>query len=321
MDLVLPAEADVAEWFGAEREKMGNIKQRRQLTELFKQGVEIRFGPGPDGKPLGKIGPFVNDHGARIAPKGDEVAMFVRPPDPVQRDMAIRAAQGRRAAALVRAKRDEESEEHLTILAFLSDMSDETLIEYVVAADTNLRRQEAEREVLALDEWKDMTSYQEAMSHFASLEEHELEENDEYEALLDLDEKYGKQITAREIELTDAQREALGFLQRDQVERKALEKRAEIVGSQAFMAEYEKQMLFYSVRDHDKTHELFFENANELASQPDEVRELINEAIMPFISETGEAKNSQRAADGSSSSALPDAPETSDSSTPEAATA
>lgn len=294
-----------------------NIQARRLLSDLFKEGTEIRFWADENGKPVGKIGPFVDDKGKRIPPKeGKEVAMFVRPPDPVQRDMAIRAGQGKRAAALVKAKRDEDSEEHLTIMAFLSDMSDETLIDYVVVADAMERRQEAEREILATEEWKDMTSYQEAMQQFMAMSEEELEDNEEYQAMLELDEKFGQQVADREYELTEAQREALRLLPREAVEQKALKKRAEIVGSQAFMAEYERQMLYFSVRDVDNTDKLFFADPGDLASQPDAVRTLIEEALVPYISETGDAKNSPRAASGSDLSELPANPETSDSSTP-----
>lgn len=299
-----------------------NIKSRRLLSELFKTGVEIRFGADENGNTVGKVGPFVDDDGRPIPRKeGREVAMFVRPPDPLQREMAMRSAQAKRAASLVRAKRDEDSEEHLTILAFLADMSDETLVEYVLAAEQMERHSEAEREVLGLDEWKDFTALQDAFREYEDKEPEELEGDAEFQALMELDEKFGVQVTEREKQLTNAQREALGFLQREQVERKALEKRAELVGSQAFMHEYDRQMLYYSVRDPDKIDELFFENATELASQPDEVRDLISDALAPFISEAGEAKNSPRAASSSDSSALPANPETSATSSPEEPTA
>ena len=293
-----------------------NIKARRLLSDLFKVGTEIRFWAGEDGKPTGKIGPFENDQGKRIPLKDMEVAMFVRPPDPLQRDMSIRAGQGRRAAALVRAKRDADSEEHLTVMAFIADMSDETLIDYVIQGDHALRIQEAEREILALDEWKDMGSFQEAMRLFLDKNEEDLAGDEEYEALLDLDDKYGEQVRNREQELSDAQREALRIIPREQVEKKALDKRAEIVGSQAFMHEYEKQMLFYSTRDPDAIEKLFFADADELAGQPDQVRELIEEALIPYITDEGEAKNLQGAVSGSDSSELPDSPATSDTSTP-----
>lgn len=294
-----------------------NIKARRLLSDLFKQGQEVRFGVDDQGNPVGRVGPFVNDKGKKIPLKdGQEVAMWVQPPDPVQRDMAIRAGQGKRAAALVRAKRHEDSEEHLTILAFLADMSEDTLIEYVLAGDTIERHNEAEREVLARDEWKDMTQYQEAMRQFLDMTEEELEDNEDYEALMELDDKYARDVSERESELTDAQREALKMLPREVVEKKALAKRAEIVGSQAFMAEYEKQMLYFSVRDPEAPDKLWFESADELAAQHEKVRDTINEALTPFIAESAEAKNWPRAAAGSDSSELPVNPETSDSSTP-----
>ena len=299
------------------REMAANIKARRQLSELYRQGEEIRFSKGPNGKPEGKIGPFVDDRGNRIKPAEGVVAMFIRPPDPVQRDMAMRAAQGKRAAALVKAKRDENSEEYLTIMAFLADMSDETLIDYVIMSDTGLRRNEAEREVLGLDEWKDMTAYQDAMAGFEGMPEEDLEENEEYRALMELDDKYVTQIKERELQLMDAQREALRFLDRSNVERKALEKRSEMIGSQAFIEEYERQSIFFSVRDAENIDNLFFESVHEMAAQPDEVRDVINEALPPFISEEGEAKNSPGVASGSDSSELPVKPETSDPSTPE----
>ncbi len=292
---------------------MANIKARRLLSELFKTGTEIRFW-AENGKPVGKIGPFENENGRRIPPDDETVCMFIRPPDPVQRDMSIRAAQGKRATALVRAKRDRESEEHLTIMAFLADMSDETLIEYVVQGDTPARVEEAEREVLALEEWKDMTQYQDAIREFIDKDPEELDGDEDYQALLELDQKYSEQVHKREVQLADAHRDSLRFLQREQIERKALEKRSEIVGSQAFMAEYEKQMLYYSVRDVDKPDDLFFDKPEELASQPDYVRDLIQEALEPYINDVAEAKNSPGAASGSDSSALPATQETSEPS-------
>ena len=290
---------------------MANIKARRLLSDLYKTGVEVRFSKE---KPEGEIGPFLDDNGRRIPPRDDEVAMFVSPPDPVQREMAMRAAQAKRAASLVRAKRNEDSEEHLTIMAFLADMSQETLIDYVIIGDAATRRNEAEREVLALEEWKDMTAYQDAMREFLDKDPEELEGNEEYEALMELDEKFGRQVAEREVELAEAQREALRYVDRAHLERQALDKRSEMVGSQAFMAEYERQMTYYSVRDVDNHNELFFESPIELAAQPDPVREKINEALLPFISDGAEAKNSQGAAAGSESSVPPVKPETSESS-------
>lgn len=294
-----------------------NIQARRRLSDLFKEGVEIRFGVDPEtGKPKGKIGPFLNTRGDRASLPDTEVAMFIRPPDPLQREQAMREGQAKRARALIRSKRDVESEEHLTIMAFLAELSDESLIDYVILGDTQERRADAEREILALDEWKDMPQYQDAMRQFSEMEPEDLVGNEEWDALIVLDNKYGEQVSVRERELADAHRDVLRMLPRDQVEKKALDKRSELVGSQAFMGEYELQMLFYSVRDVDNIDRMFFEDVKDLAAQPDEVRDTINDALLPFISDGGDLKNSSGAEPGSPSSGPPSEQETSESSTP-----
>lgn len=307
---------------------MANIKARRLLSDLYKRGVEVRFGRDPDGKPRGSIAPkgeglFVDDEGRPIPLKAGEIQMWVQSPSPLHREMAMRDAQAARARALVRAKRDENSEEHLTIMAFLADMSDDTLVDYMLVQRQQDRRHEAMREVLAEDEWKDMTSYQDAMRQYEEDDrpQEELDKDPEYTALMELDVKFGDQVRARETELLEAERQALSMRSRGDIEKKALEKRAELVGTQAFMAEYEKQMLFYSVRDFEDNGVLFFESARELAEAADEIRTTIQDAMVPFISDVSEAKNSPGAASGSTSSEPPSEPEISAASTPEVANA
>lgn len=291
------------------------IKARRALSELFKEGVEVRFWRDPETKkPMGDVGPFVDKDGRRTDP-GDATVLWVQPPNPIQRDLAMREGQARRARALVKAKRDENSEEHLTIMAFLADMSDETLVDYVIANDTNERMAEAEREVLQQDKWKEMTSYQDAMRQFEEMSDEEREADPEWQALLEMDENYSREVAQRELQLQDAQRDALKFLARDLLEKKALDRRAELVGNQAFVVEYERQMRFYSVREFDDTEQLAFETPNDLASRPDELIEVLAKALRTFIAEVGDAKNSPRVASGSDSSELPSEPETSEAST------
>lgn len=297
---------------------MANIKTRRALSDLFKEGVEVRFGTDPETKkPRGRVGPFEDENGKSIPPSPGEVQMYVRPPDPLQRDLAMRDASAKRARAIVKAKRDEDSEEHLTILAFLADMSDETLIDYVLLADMSTRQGEAEREILALDEWKEMTAYQDAMRQFENMKTEDLAHNEEWQALMELDQKYAEQVSEREMQLADAEREALRMLDRSVVETRALEKRADMAGSQAFIVEYERQMRYYSCREWVDQNALFFGTADECSGQPDEVLNTISEALLPFISDGIEAKNSSGAAPGSDSSGPPNAQETSDSSTQE----
>lgn len=299
-----------------------NIKARRKLSDLYKKGVEVRFGADPDGRPYGKVAPkgegyFLDEDGNRLPLGEDEVAAWVQSPSPLQREQALRDSQAARARALVRARRDEDSPEHLTSLAFLVEMEDETLIEYVMTSTQDERRGDAMREVLAEEEWKDITDYQEAFRQFEDMSEEELKDNEEYQALLDLDQKLGEQVDERAAELYEAEREVLKLKGRKQVEKEALERRVEIAASQSFMAEYERQMMFYSVRDVDDHGVLFFESARECAEQEDEIRAVFADALEPFITDVGEAKNSPRAVPGSEPSELPSEQEISEFSTPE----
>jgi hypothetical protein len=291
------------------------LKARRKLADLYKTGVEVRFGPGPDGKPQGEIGPFEDSGGSPIPASDDQVCVWVQPPSPLQREQALRYAQASRSKALLAAKRDEESDEHLTVMAFLADMSDETLAEYVLVNGNEARRQEAMRDVLGRDEWKDITALTDAMAQFE--DDQTPPDDPEYKAVLERETQFSDQISDREHELMDGARDALMMLGRERIEKKALEQRSEIVGTQAFMQEYERQMMFYSVRDMDNQGSCFFESAKECADVPDEVRVKFKEALEPFLNDGAEAKNLPGAADGLEPSVQPSKPETSAASTPE----
>lgn len=302
-----------------------NLKARRKLSELFKEGIEVRFWQTEDG-PVGARAPhkdekeWQNAEGEPLQPpSGDEaVALWVQPPNPFQREMAMRDAQGARARALIRAKRDADSEEQLTILAFLADMSMETLIDYVLQSDEDTRRNDAIRETLAEEHWADVNDIQEALRQFDEMAEDELKQHqDEYDAVLERDSQFGKEVAERQAQLTEAARDVLKMRNRDDLERRALDKRSEIVGSQAFMYEYELQMHFYSCREIADNKALFWESAREFAEAHETIKELVSNANSLFISDGGEAKNSPGVASGSDSSEPPSEPETSDPSTPE----
>jgi len=309
---------------------MANIKARRKLSDLYKTGVEVRFGPGGPqiGKePDGKIGGLIRDaDGKEIPPGAEDIQMWIQPPNPLHRDMAMRDAQASRAKALVRAKRDEESEEHLTVMAFLADMSDETLLEYCLIQQQDEFRQDAIREVLGQDEWEDMQSYQDAIRQYeeSELSQEELEKDEEWVALNELDIKFGKQVGDREREIRDAARSGLQIQLssgRGNLERKALKFRSDQVGTQAFMHRYEQEMLFYSVRDFEDNGVLFYGSSREFQGEHDEIKATVAAALAPFISESAEAKNWQGVVSGLGSSEPPKEQETSGASTPEDANA
>lgn len=299
----------------------GLIKARRRLSELFKTGVEIRFGGryGREGAvaPKGE-GPFLDDDGKAVPLADDEVAMWVQPPSPLHRDQALRNANAAKSRAALAARRDEDSEEHLAALEFIEQMSEETLYDYVLVSDIEERQQDAIREILQDEEWSDITELQESMRIFE--EEGRAEDDPEVEAVRERERELQRLVSEREAELREAAYDVLRMRGPEAARKVALEKRGDLLSSRAFMIEYERQMTFFSVRDADDHGVIFFESPTELASQPDEVLALIQEALQPFIKDGSEAKNSPRAESGSDLSAPPSKPETSESSTPEEST-
>ena len=298
----------------------GLIKARRRLSDIYKMGVEIRFGGryGLNGEMApgdGTFREFVDEDGQPIALAEDEVAMWVQPPSPMHRDMALRNANAAKSRAALALRRDEDSEEHLAALEFIEQMSEDTLYDYVLIAENAERQQDAIREVLAEEEWSDITALQESLRIFD--EEDRSEDDPEVQAVLERQEELQRQVSAREAELREAALEVLKLRGPEAARKKAMEQRGELVSSRAFMHEYERQMTYFAVRDTESHGVLFFESPAELTSQPDEVIAMIQAALNTFIADGNEAKNSPRAESGSASSAPPSKPATSESSTPE----
>lgn len=276
---------------------MANIAARKKLSALYARGVELRFTPeGPRiANPDENRGRFPADD----KPGPDDVQMWIAPPNPHQREMALREGQAARARAMLKVKNNQDSEEYLTTKVFFSEMSFETLVDYMLLNDQQDRMNEAMRTVLGEEEWENfpelqdaMRQYQEAIDAYAESGEGVDPQTDpEWEPLREADARFALAIDEREHQMRDATRESLVMVGRDELERRAMEKRGEMVGSQAFAIEYEDQMRFFSVRDSDNHNALFFENVAALREVEDVVREAIVEALRMFISEGTEAKN------------------------------
>lgn len=270
------------------------LKKRRRLSELYVRGVALRF--GPDGPTFGNStkGEFVDEDGNPLECPEDQVEVWITPPNPLQREEALREAQAKRSLALIRIRDKEgDSADYLTAQAYVSQMDLPTLIDYVLLSDQETRTNEARRDVLSQEEWSDVEALQDALRQFEELEEKgELDtESEDYKALMRRDAAFAAQLSQREKELSEAAREALGMLGRDRLETRALEKRSDLVASQTFMREYEKQMSWYAVRESDDHEALFFETAEDLASEDERVQRGINDALARFINDGTEAKN------------------------------
>lgn len=289
--------------------KSHNIKARKRLAALYEKGIEVRF--TEDGP---KRGPFEEP----LAPDDEStVAVWMSPPSPLHREMAMRDASAARSRAVLAAKSNPDSDEAVVTKAFLKSLSLDSLVDFVLTIDESERQEEAQREVLAEEEWKDFTELQDSMRQW---DEAGNPRTDEWMPLVERDLEFGRQV--REV-ANRIRGDALASLKqqaRGDLEQMAFDKRVDMVGTQAFVALYEDHMLFYSCRDVENHSEMFFEDVDDMKSMPEEVTKELAETITDFIEDPREAKNSQGAASGSQSSDLPAEPETSEPSTPEAVT-
>jgi hypothetical protein len=281
-----------------------HITKRRKLAELFERGGEVRF--NADG---------VNDG----EPLKDDIVVWVRPPSPLERDQSLREATATRARAVLAAKRNpDEDPDSVTVQGNLAAMEVSDLIDFLLAQETGDHRQEANRRVLAEEEWEDFEALRDSMRQW---EEEGFPETEEWQPLIDRDAEFGRQVDAAFEVIEAAAREAYELMSRPVLEKKVYNLRIEAVGNQAFMKTYQEQMLYFACRDGDDHSLYFFENVRELNGMPEEVQDALANKLASFIQNPADAKNSPGAAPGSASSEPPAKQETSEASIPEVVTA
>jgi hypothetical protein len=287
----------------AKTRKTNNIEKRRRLSELYVKGKDVRFNEG------GVV--------ADGDESDDDIVVWVQPPDPFQREEALRAAQAAKARARAGAK-DPESQTSLEADELLSELEADDLSDFLVDQMVGELRPRAIRDVLGRDEWEDFTALQDSMREW---EEAGYPETEEWAPLIERDKAYGEQIQERMKEVLEDTRESMKLLPAEEVKKRVRKRLVDQVANQAFMQAYEIHMLYYSCRDDENHTELFFEDFNELKSYEAVVQQGLADALSSFINDPVEAKNSPRVAPGSESSEPPVEPETSEPSTPQEATA
>lgn len=281
-----------------------SIQKRRRLDALFDEGGPVRFNKGPDGKPI-----------VDGEPTDDDVVIWVSPPSPLQREMALREAQAARARAMLEARREAESTQYVVARSFLVNLEMDGLIDYVLEIDETERLTRARRDVLAEKEWEDFNALRDAMRQFE--EAGSPYDDPEWKPLLDRDAKFGDAVFERSNELRMADREGLALMPREELEKRALDKRIDQAGSSVFMKVYEEWMLYFACRDDEDHSQLFFEDLTDMKSSHEKIQEACSAKLTSMIQDPGEAKNSQAVGSGSTSSEPPSEPETSPVSTPE----
>lgn len=285
--------------------KLTRIEKRKRMSALFDRGDYVYFTATEDGTPI------IRESKEQAEP-GD-MKIWVRPANPLQREMVVREAQAARARALVSSK-DPESKDWINVRAFVVQLSQESLVDYVIDLDESDRVSEARRDVLKEPEWEDFNALRDAMRQYE--EAGSPKDDPEWTSLLKRDEEFGRQVAERARELRESANEAMLLMPRAELEKRAYDKRADQAGTAAFMDAYELWMLFYACRDEDDHNELYYESPDEMREQPQELQDALSTRLAQFVADAGEAKNSPGAAPSSTSSEPPAELEISESSTP-----
>lgn len=281
--------------------KTATIQKRKKFAALFERGRLVHFTP----------------EGEVPKPTPDSVSIWVGPPNPLQREQAIRDAQAARSRAVLSARRQEEGSEYVTARAFVEGLTVEALIDYVIMMEEPETLSEARREVLSESEWEDFNSLRDSMREYEEAGLPSVDDAPEWGPLLEKDRRFGAQVEKEADRLRDVRRDGYKMLPRAELEKKIIDRRVDQAGSAEFMVAYDASMLFFGCRDDEHHDELFFEHPRELQSLPQEIQDAIKAAYDEFVTEAGEAKNLRRADSGSASSEPPVEPETSEASGPE----
>lgn len=289
------------------------LQKRQKLSALFERGKEIRFFEGGH-----KVGPFLDDEGHPIPLGDEEIAVWVAPPNPMQREEAIRESQAIRAKATLNARRIETSKEYEQVESVVANATKEELIDQILQMDDSDRHRRASRDLLAEEEWEDIDDLRDALRKFE--EEGAEEDDEEWKGVLEREAEFDRQLRKLVADLRAAQEEALGIMDRDVLEERCRDRSIDLLGTQVFLDEYESQMLLFACRDDEDHSRLFFDSIESLRSSPAEVQMACSQILAEFISDPGEAKNSQGVAPSSEQSELPAEPEISEVSTQEDAT-
>lgn len=263
----------------ATKTKLTRIDKRKRLEALFDRGAYVRFNSDEGNRPV--INPEVESE--------SDLRIWVAPPSPLQREMAVREAQAGRARVMIEARDEANSTTWLTIHNFVRGLSTDELITYIVDLDDSDYLTQARREVLLYPEWEDFNALRDAMRQYE--ESGANEDDEEWAPLLERDRVFGEQVMSRADELREDARAGYALMPREKLEENALEKRVEQAGSAAFMTQYEEWMLFYSCRDDEDHGALYFESLDDMKSLPVEVQGALAVRLTAFIQESSEAKN------------------------------
>lgn len=262
---------------------------KRRLNEMYLVGQEETFDDG----------------------QGDPVTVFIKKLNPVEHESALRNANAARARFLAR-RSDPESEDRMAIMDAVFDFDKDGLITYLVSEERVTRIQLREAETAADEEWEKDAYLQGLYDAWnGGLNDAYAENNEDPEAARVFAEiqRFNGQVEALVKGDTDDLRAELDERPLDVLRERVLDKLVSTQASIAWLNEYRRSEVAYSVRELDKKTR-YFKGRDEVDDLPAEVYNRLADVYRRLSLDPIEGKAQRETGDSSPSSELPDEPGT-----------
>lgn len=279
---------------------MPTAKRRRRLGDLYVRGKEVSVDDG----------------------EGDSVTVWIQKLNELDRDTLIRRANAAKARYRLEADR-EEGELYLATLTSIRDFVDrEGMIAIIIAEDSAKTRQRIEAQMTHDKEgWGKDNKIQDLIDAWTGdgdskgLAAMYAEDENDPEAV-----RVKGELEAFETDLDNVVREELLQLEKEWADaseadviraaaKEVLKRRAD----EEFMREWQRQQIFYCIREPDDHQARYFGTLPEVDDLHDKVREVLNKECNALFVDPGEGKDSPATPAPSISS---EPPVTADPSTP-----
>lgn len=291
------------------------MPRRRRLTDLYRVGRIVKFDDGLD---------------------DETVEVWVQKPNEVEMANIYRRAGAEKTRYMTRAE-DVDSDEYQDALGDLREMGDDDIIlTLAMAAETGRARQRIESQLEhdpdgewakddylqgMFDAWHGDAENPGLKDAHALDPEGETAEGAEALKVFGELKRFQDQVTER----FNVEHERLladwRAMPKDKVEHQAVKHFVENDATEIFMQEFNRQAIFYSVRDPEDRDKRYFETRKEVDLLGDQVIVRLMVEINDFIVSSSEGKGLPATTDGSPPSEQPETEETSQDSGLEAAPA
>lgn len=263
--------------------------KRRRLSDLYVRGVEVVFDDD----------------------NGPPVTVWLQKLNPIDRESCLRRAHAARARAMVESD-NEDSELYQSFYGQIRLVSDDkTLIGLIVAEEVARYRQRVEAELATDEETWGKDRYLQGLvdawlgdAGSGGLAAVRVEDPDDPEvqrvsAELDrFEDEVIKLVKAEDERLTEEWRAA----PKDELWKRATRRMIELRANEAFAAEFERQQLFFSVRDPDDHSKRYFGTLQEFDDLDENVRKKLSEEYGTMTVDSIEGKDSRASQPSSNSS-------------------